>query len=233
VSQVKISDIFEDALSATVAAGRENPKEQNMSPLAPNLATTFLVVLETRNTIRVGYLGNGCLFHVRGNYSSFVKRTPVPWNLVNLLNPHAAPNRAGEAELYGYLCDEGNPLQPTLLEIGKDRVVPGETIIAGTDGLFSEDEAVLGRGGNEGTQWYRQIPQSVLSLWRLAGEVVSAPSTAQDLREQLQAWIEETPVDDDLTVGILTVTGSEPTASGGDHRVELPVQPEDAVRSSE
>jgi two-component sensor histidine kinase len=50
--------------------------------------TTVLCAVETIDHIVVGYLGNGAIIHIRGNFTTFPPSQLLPWTAINYLNPH-------------------------------------------------------------------------------------------------------------------------------------------------
>jgi PPM family protein phosphatase len=161
--------------------------------------TTLILAVETSTRFLVGYLGNGSLWHVRGNYHNCQnERRSIPWCAVNLLNPHSI-EKEGREVLTRFL----SPLalyEPTIIEIYKDSI-EGDVLIATTDGLSSADQVQVGCDGN-GTQWTRAemwLPQ-ILSRLKPA---LSGGDVSTTLHNYLHEKKQRGELDDDTTIATL------------------------------
>src|ERR1700733_6265072 len=83
--------------------------------------TTVLCVVETPVEIAIGYLGNGAIFHIRGNFNTFPPTQLLPWTVASYLNPHSLPYE-GKNLLYKLLSARGKSAgtPPSVLSLRKD-----------------------------------------------------------------------------------------------------------------
>ena len=161
--------------------------------------TTLIIAVETSTRFVVGYLGNGSLWHVRGNFDNCQnERRNIPWCAVNLLNPHTIMKEGREV-----LTRFMSPLvfyEPTIIEILKDSI-EGDVLIATTDGISSADQVQVGCDEN-GIQWTRAeawLPQ-ILSQLKPA---LSGGDVSSTLLSFLHEKKERGELDDDTTIATL------------------------------
>ncbi|SEQ89017.1 protein phosphatase 2C domain-containing protein [Neolewinella agarilytica] len=111
--------------------------------------TTLLCCIETEDEFQIGYLGNGGIFHIRGNFNSFPGRFYLPWNSINLLNPHSI-EQSGKNAMYKLI--EPNykigQIIPSVIKIRKDKLHFGDIIMLCSDGVYSYDEVQMGKDPN-------------------------------------------------------------------------------------
>lgn len=173
---------------------------------ADHYATTLLLVEETADAIRVAYVGNGAIWHVRPQAIREPERQLLPWSVSNYLNPHSKDG-GGSEQLYRLLS--GNELaseaQPTVLDVAKDPV-QGDIFVLCTDGIYSADQPLLGQ--NETGLWVRADAQA-LGLVRVLREVLTHPCPTNSLlQEALVSYLQsiEKQLDDDATIGVLVTS---------------------------
>ena len=137
----KIDEInfFSNAHDSLLAFAKTNKPdcEENSA-----FGTTLLVCVETEKYFKLSYIGNGAIFHLRGNFFTFSDTYILPWNtVVNYLNPHCEPNKKGKSALYKNfsLHPDKKYIIPTIHTISKD-IMYGDIIILVTDGIYSVDE---------------------------------------------------------------------------------------------
>ena len=120
-----------------------------------SFGTTLILAVETPTKVIFGYIGNGAILHIRGNITRFQSKVYyLPWICVNHLNPHSMPV-GGKPALTRHF---GNGMSldkvaPTIFEIEKDSVGSGDIFVLCTDGIYSIDQAVLGRDENDDIWW--------------------------------------------------------------------------------
>lgn len=114
-----------------------------------SFGTTLLCCIETEDEFLIGYVGNGGIFHLRGNFNSFPDRFYLPWNSVNLLNPHSI-EQSGKNAMYKLIEPNYKPEQiiPSVVKIRKDKLHFGDIILLCSDGVYSYDEVQMGKDPN-------------------------------------------------------------------------------------
>jgi len=179
----------------------EDKKEQNL------FGTTAITVFETDEKIAVAYVGNGAIWHIRGNFNEFPDAYLFPWNAVNYLNPHTIPEGGKEA-LYRLISngDDFSECVPTVFEIAKDKSI-GDIFMICTDGIYSADQ--LKAGKNDKGVWLRYEPPMLkffeyLKHFFKNNQLYNKESVEQTINlylEELKAIF-----DDDATIGVLITT---------------------------
>ncbi|HMK24649.1 MAG TPA: protein phosphatase 2C domain-containing protein [Chitinophagaceae bacterium] len=199
----KFNEVFKHAKEKLIGYANENMKEEDKE--TQNLyGTTAIAVFETEEKISVAYVGNGAVWHIRGNFNDFPASYHYPWNAVNYLNPHTIPEGGKEA-LYRLISNSSNFSEcvPTSIEIDKDRSV-GEIIMICTDGIYSVDQVKAGK--NEKGVWVRYEP-SMLKFFDYLKEFFKANQyySKEFIEQMLNKYLEELKptLDDDATIGIL------------------------------
>lgn len=169
--------------------------------------TTLIVGAETENALLVAYVGNGCAFHLRGDFASFPEQIPLPWSCVNLLNPHTVCENGREA-LYRYQSPTSSLAMatPSLVVVGTDHTF-GNILLIATDGLYSYDQVRRGVDP-DGELWISTgkpllaVHAALRSLFLQPGEL-----TAGSVQEAMDACLEKLRSDglleDDTTLGLM------------------------------
>jgi PPM family protein phosphatase len=140
-----------EALAAAIAAQtNELPPELDWNNA---FGTTLLCAFESLHSIRLAYVGNGAIFHIRGNFNIFPENHLVPWTALNYLNPHTLPKN-GKNVLYKILSPRGSMPEatPTVLTLTKDEHLFGDIILVCSDGIYSYDQAAIGTDA-DGRVW--------------------------------------------------------------------------------
>jgi len=130
------------------------PDSNNLKP-TDCFGTTLIVGIDYTDRFVVAYIGNGAIFNISGYFADFPPVIFLPWNAINMLNPHTV-ERDGKEALYKLFSWQGNTCTPTVLEIRKNKEQPGEIFVLTTDGVYSADHSIPGKD-SEGTIW---IPSS-------------------------------------------------------------------------
>ncbi len=178
-------------------------KEENVEE--EFFGTTLLCAVETEDKFLLSYVGNGSIWHLRGDFFKLIhSRRFLPWNAVNLLNPHTVEEN-GKSSLYNFfaLGKKAEEITPSILSLEKDKY-SGDIILLTTDGVFGNDQVNAGKD-KEGTLWlsgYNKMEKLFLSLKNFAEKQEKSLDT---LNQTMQNWKKEieTFLDDDATVGVI------------------------------
>lgn len=165
--------------------------------------TTLICMAESDSEIILAYVGNGSIWHLRGNYIQTTGATDVPWGAQNLLNPHSV-NLNGREALYKLISDDQDfgKAVPSIIRLEKDPV-EGDVLIITTDGIDSPDQRRIGK--NDKGTWQRQNTL-LISLYDL---IHSASTDGLQDDQQLKNLLEDylssnkTEFMDDASLGIL------------------------------
>lgn len=172
-----------------------------------SLGTTLICILDDGNKYHIAYAGNGSIWHVDGRFNKFSQSYYLPWNSINLLNPHCI-EQEGKAALYRYLSVSDTQYRPTILTLNKNDFAPGEIIIATTDGVYTSDAVPVGKDANE-TLWIKGEEAMPLLYKHLSSFLSNNPIDAknEDLEFTLNQFLEELKekqlMHDDTTVGAI------------------------------
>lgn len=168
--------------------------------------TTLICAIELEDKYIVAYLGNGSAWHIRGNFHTFSPQRYLPWNAINLLNPHTVEENGKEA-LYKFIALESteNQILPSVIEINKDNELFGDIIIISTDGLYSNDHNPIAKD-REGNIWIAGERKMELLFNRLKNLVNKNQLEEQTINESIDDYLKEIEesklIDDDTTFGI-------------------------------
>ena len=172
-----------------------------------SLGTTLICILDCGNTYFIAYSGNGSIWHIDGRFNTFGKNFYLPWNSVNLLNPHTI-EQDGKAALYRYVSISDRQYLPTILILNKNQYSPGEIILATTDGIFSNDAVPIGKDSND-TIWIKGEETMPILYSQLSDFLSRNPkdAKAEDLEFVLAQYLselkEKTIMHDDTTIGVI------------------------------
>lgn len=174
-----------------------------------SFGTTLIVAVDQPESFTVAYVGNGCAYHLFGNATKFPEDFYIPWNAVNLLNPHTFPDKTSKKEaLYKFISYEvltPDQLEPAIFSVKKCHDT-GDIFVIGTDGLDSCDHVMFGKANN--AVWQASKPNIHLlckEFQRLAES--AAPVDEGHLGQMLGGFMDAMKntgqMDDDTTVGIV------------------------------
>jgi serine/threonine protein phosphatase PrpC len=183
--------------------------EENTKAINPkeSYGTTLICVLEFQDEFIMAYLGNGSIWHLRGDFTNFSKQRYLPWNAINLLNPHTVEENGKEA-LYKFIALEasGNQIKPSVIKIQKDNDYFGDLIIASTDGLHSNDQIPVAKD-REGNIWISGEKKMELLFELLKKTTQTTHLAIDDLEKGLDDFLEDIEsrkiIDDDTTIGLI------------------------------
>lgn len=179
-----------------------NAIDKNLS-----LGTTLICVLDCGDEYHIAYSGNGSIWQVDGRFNKFGKNFYLPWNSINLLNPHSI-EQEGKAALYRYLSVSDTQHRPTVLTLSKNQFSPGEILIATTDGVFSNDAVPIGKDANS-TLWIKGEETMPILYNKLSNFLSNNPIEAknEDLEFSLNQYLnelkEKSIMHDDTTLGVI------------------------------
>jgi serine/threonine protein phosphatase PrpC len=187
-----------------IATLEQGEKIQGETPYVQEYGTTAIAVIERINEIICAYVGNGAIWHIRGNFNEFPTPYLFPWNAINYLNPHSIPVNGKEA-LYRLISNntEDEEAIPTVIKFSKDDYF-GDIIMICTDGVYSADQ--FDGGTNSKGVWVK-YEESMLKFF---SELSVFFSTIENFSQQgLQLFVEKyldsikANIDDDATIAVL------------------------------
>lgn len=195
-----IEDLFKKIQSKWV---KQKVEIGNTTLLTASIAEPF------RDKIHIGYVGNGAIFHIRGNFRELKNQNNLvfPWNAINYLNPHTLENKDGKETLYKYISnnkDTEGKAMPSTIELFQDDNF-GDIIILMTDGIFSNDQIAF---GNNSSGVWQKVDEKLQKLFELIRDFLEGNIfSAEILQKKLQTYLEELKnnkkIDDDASIGIL------------------------------
>jgi serine/threonine protein phosphatase PrpC len=202
-THARFDELFKKSKEKLIEFANENLKEKDKEE--QNLyGTTAIMVFDDDERISIGYVGNGAVWHIRGNFNDFPSSYHYPWNAINILNPHTIPEK-GKEVLYRLISNSSDFSEcvPTSIDIIKDRTF-GEIIMICTDGIYSADQ--LKAGKNDKGIWVRYEP-AILKFFDYLKDFFKSKDyySKEDFEAMLNAYLEELKptLDDDATIGIL------------------------------
>lgn len=203
ITDLNLTKLFQDAKEKLIEVANETipeeeKKEENL------FGTTAISMIELEDKIKIAYVGNGAIWHIRGNFNVFPTSYLFPWNAVNLLNPHTIPEDGKEA-LYRLISNNNDFKEciPSIIEIEKDNEY-GDIFMICTDGVYSEDQ--LKSGKNDKGIWVKYETSMLKFFEHLNHFFKTNPAYLRESLEQiLHQYLEELKptLDDDATIGIL------------------------------
>jgi PPM family protein phosphatase len=184
----------------------EDKEIQEIEDKTRVFGTTLICVLELKDKYIIAYLGNGSIWHLRGNFTHFVEQRYLPWSAINLLNPHTIEQNGREA-LYKFIALESPELQlePSVITLSKDNNSYGDILIVSTDGLYSNDHIRVAKD-EEGGIWISgdiKIEKlfKALKLF-LKNDYIDNDTLDSEMTKYKNNIIENNLIDDDTTFGI-------------------------------
>ena len=112
------------------------------------LKTTLLAVIELPDYFVITYIGNGNIFHIRGDIWKFFNNDSYTWPFIisSLMSPDID---AESGNLFGYLGPKGLSTRPHIIRINKN-MQQGDIFILTTDGISSPESESQATYGNHG-----------------------------------------------------------------------------------
>lgn len=147
INDLNFEIIFSEAKNELIEFAREKGLETEGKTLGTTLIVAVHHPTPNRNydTIKVAYVGNGAIWHLRGNFNHFNESQLLPWNAINYLNPHSIQEEGKEA-LYKLISvsDNIDEAVPSVLTFRTDNYF-GDIIMICTDGIYSYDQIQIGK----------------------------------------------------------------------------------------
>lgn len=176
-----------------------------------SFGTTLIVGVDFPDKFVAAYVGNGAIYHMSGFFTEFPKSICIPWNVVNVLNPHTIP-RDGRETLYKFFCYGARPCQysPSVIQIGKEQRTPGDIFLITTDGIDSADQVipVIDKQRNVYKPTNRLMDELYVYLKKFLKETELLSD--ENLQTMLQHFLfemkEDEMLDDDSTLGVFIST---------------------------
>lgn len=174
-----------------------------------SFGTTLIVAVDQPEAFTIAYVGNGCAYHLFGNTTKFPANFYIPWNAVNLLNPHTFPDKTSKKEaLYKFISYEvltPEQLVPAVVKVNKCHD-SGDILVIGTDGLDSSDHILFAKANQAVWQASKtNIHLLCAELQRMSES--SSPFDEGHVGQMLGNFMDEMKnadqMYDDTTVGII------------------------------
>lgn len=208
IDQLNFEELFKDVKLALIEYAKST-NEIDFNSLDKNLSlsTTLICILDFENEYLLAYVGNGSIWYVDGRFNKFGKNFYLPWNSINLLNPHSI-EQEGKAALYRFISISDTQYRPTVIRLSKNKFSPGEIIIATTDGIFSNDAVPIGKDTND-TIWIKGEETMPILYNHLSNFLNTNPNIAtnEDLKCTLNQYLSELKdrsiMHDDSTLGVI------------------------------
>lgn len=208
VENLDFGALFKDTKMALIEEIRNNP-ELNLDELKKGsaLSTTLICAIETESKYIIAYVGNGSAWQIRGSFNQFSANRYLPWNSINLLNPHCV-EEGGKSALYRYISINEAQYLPSVITISKNQFSPGDCLMIATDGIYSYDGVIVGKD-DEGKVWISGEETMELFFKEMSALLVgkSLELSNEDLKFALDRYLQELKdkklMNDDCTVGII------------------------------
>lgn len=174
--------------------------------------TTAIVALEYtyegRNKIKVAYVGNGAIWHIKGNFNHFTENQKFPWNCVNYLNPHSVEQNGKEALYNCISLGVKNYSGPSCIDFSCDPEF-GDIIMICTDGIYSYDQLGCSEDGF-GEIWLQYSVKMTMFYKYLTDYFKQGNCSNETLEKMLNNYLNELKemnlLDDDATLGLIIST---------------------------
>lgn len=189
--------------------GEAGRHRQEISPdidMTKAYGTTAICALETDRTLMLAYLGNGGIFHIRGNFNTFPSSQLLPWSSINHLNPHTI-SLDGRNAMYKLLSPRTTPeeAEPSVVTISKDEHCFGDIVLCCTDGVYSFDQTAIGRDSRNNLWISGEL--SMERFYDALKQFFDEEPSSDDLQSTLQTYLNGLNaaglVTDDCTVGVV------------------------------
>jgi PPM family protein phosphatase len=205
IDDLNFENIFKEAKNELINYAISKEIVLNKATLGTTLiiAVHYQTPEQTYGNIKIAYVGNGAIWHLRGNFNQFNESQLLPWNSLNYLNPHSIQEEGKEA-LYKLISvsDNFGEAIPTVLTIRTDENF-GDIIMICTDGIYSYDQIQIGKDNN-GRTWISG-EKSMTSFYASLDDYfkLKEDNLNQSLQTYLSKHNEIEPFDDDATLALL------------------------------
>jgi len=208
IQDLNFEALFQSAKQGLVEDTKNNP-ELNYSELSKGsaLSTTVICAIETADKFIIVYAGNGSAWQIRGSFNQFSESRYLPWNSINLLNPHCVEEN-GKSALYRYISISDVKASPTIVTISKNVFAPSEWIMICTDGIYTYDSVIVGKD-EEGKIWISGEETMEMFYKSISSLLSENPTsvTSEDLQFCLDRYLQDIKekklMNDDCTVGVI------------------------------
>lgn len=204
INELNFEIIFSEAKNKLI----EFAREKGLVTEGKALGTTLIVAVHhptpnrSYDTIKVAYVGNGAIWHLRGNFNHFNESQLLPWNALNYLNPHSI-QEGGKEALYKLISvsDNMNEAIPSVLTFRADNHF-GDIIMICTDGIYSYDQIQIGKD-SLGRTWISGEKSMSLFYSELNDYFKVGKTDLENfLHNYLQKLNEMEELDDDATIAV-------------------------------
>lgn len=203
--------MFKNTKSGLIRFVKDFEKKNSVTLDRKNsFGTTLIVTLEDDNKVSFAYVGNGAIWHIRGNFNHFHKTKYLPWNALNYLNPHSVQNDQGKEAIYRMISisDDAEEVVPTVLHIDKDNLSYGDIFMICTDGIYSYDQIPIGKYPEDDSIWISGERAMYLFYQYLNDYFLKNPNpNNESLQKSIQIYLDllkkKNLLDDDATIGVI------------------------------
>lgn len=210
-NDIDFIQMFKNTKSGLIRFAKDFEKKNNVTLDRNNsFGTTLIVALEDDNKISLAYVGNGAIWHIRGNFNHFHNTKYLPWNALNYLNPHSVQNDQGKEAIYRMISvsDDAEEVIPTVLHIDKDNLSYGDMFMICTDGIYSYDQIPIGKYPEDDSIWISGEKTMYLFYQYLNDYFEKNPNpNNESLQKSIQIYLDllkkTNLLDDDATIGII------------------------------
>ena len=213
-SRLDFEKLFKTAKDELIKLSDKTKTDEEKKGTDSLFGTTLLTIVETKHTVKIAYVGNGAIWHIRGNFADNFHKTfieghqpiSITWNVVNLLNPHSIPENGKEAllRLISECPTDYAECVPTVIEIKKDSQ-EGDIFMICSDGIYSADKPTIfpSKSGKIFIR-YEETMQKFFEHLKLFFEK-NSEYTNENLSTAINLYLQEVKpdLDDDATLGVL------------------------------
>jgi len=210
--EIDFEKMFKQAKSKLIEYAQDFENKKGITLDKNNsFGTSLIVAIEDAHRIKVAYVGNGAIWHLRGNFNHFNKTKYLPWNMLNYLNPHSVQNEVGKEAMYKLISiseTKDTETVPTVLQIEKDNLYYGDIVMICTDGIYSFDQVPIGKVVKDGSVWISGEKTMSFFYQHLNEYFVKTQNPTNDsLQKAMQTYLDflkqENILEDDASLGII------------------------------
>lgn len=206
INEINFTKIFLEVKNNLILYAKDN---LSVDELKENpLGTTLICALDLGEEYQIAYSGNGSIWQISGNFNHFGSNRYLPWNSVNLLNPHTI-EEDGKSKLFRYISISDNvDATPSIIHLSKNETHFGDIIIITTDGVFTNDEVRIGKDDNDvvwsmGEESMVKLYESLNSLLSIHNSSMNEDELKLELERYLNVLKEKKIMHDDTTLGVI------------------------------
>lgn len=207
-TDLNFEELFKNAKQSLIEEVKNNPEiDYETLKKVDALSTTVICAIETEDKFIIAYAGNGSVWHIRGSFNQFSQQRYLPWNSINMLNPHCI-EEGGKAALYRYISINEVQYAPTVVTISKNPFTQGEMIMIATDGIYTYDDVVVGKD-EENKIWISGEETMEIFYKEISALLKEKPLelTNEDLQFALDRYLQGVKLKnimrDDCTIGLI------------------------------